>query len=233
MPYIYRKCAKIALKSKAVTSKSLVLTFDDGPGDRLTPAVMDLLNQFNIKASFFLLGRNIAGRENVVRQIASRGHEICSHGFDHLNYVKVLPWRALNDIKKGWREIDTALGITRGKYPFRPPYGKLNIVCLVYLLLKKVPIIYWTDDSGDTWKTEPDSDRIANIIENSRGIVALYHDFDRSTQKKDPWIMESIRLALEMAKEKNMNIVTIPELSSLREGAKKRIIVVDKVLDEG
>lgn len=212
IPYIYEKCARSALKSKAVTSRALVLTFDDGPSDRLTPAVMDLLDQYNAKASFFLLGRNITGRENIARQIAERGHEICSHGFDHLNYLKVSPWRAIADIKKGWKAIDAALGIKRRKYSFRPPYGKLNIICLVYLLLKNVPIIYWTDDSGDTWKTKPNSDHVAVIAQNSGGVVTILHDFNRSGEKMESWVLESVRLALVKAKEESMNVVTISKL---------------------
>lgn len=178
----------------------------------MTPLVIELLDQFKIKASFFLLGRNIAGREHIVRQITEKGHEICSHGFEHLDYCKVAPWRALKDIKKGWIAIDSALGTNRGKYPFRPPYGRLNIICLVYLLLKKVPIIYWTEDSGDTWKIKPEGDKIAKLIENSQGFITLFHDFNRGTREKESWVLESLQLALLRAKEKRMNIVTILEI---------------------
>jgi peptidoglycan/xylan/chitin deacetylase (PgdA/CDA1 family) len=212
IPWIYKKYAQYVLKNKTATSRSVVLTFDDGPSDRMTPAVIDLLDQYNIKASFFLLGRNIAGRENIVRQIAESGHEICSHGFEHIDYCKVTPWRALRDIKQGWSAIDSAMGTNRDKYPFRPPYGRLNIICLLYLLLKKVPIIYWTDDSGDTWKIKPENDRIAKQIENSHGGITLFHDFNRGTQKKESWVLESVHLALLRAKEKRMNVVTILEI---------------------
>jgi peptidoglycan/xylan/chitin deacetylase (PgdA/CDA1 family) len=171
-----------------------------------------MLNENKAKATFFLLGRNITGREKIVRQITERGHEICSHGFDHLNYLKVSPWRALTDIKKGWKAIDTALGVNRGKYPFRPPYGKLNIICLLYLLIKKVPIIYWTDDSGDTWKSRPNSDRIAVLVKNSGGTVSLIHDFNRSGEKVESWVLESVRLALTAVKGKGMRTLTVSEL---------------------
>jgi peptidoglycan/xylan/chitin deacetylase (PgdA/CDA1 family) len=174
---------------------------------------MDLLDKYNAKASFFLLGRNIAGRENIVRQIVTRKHEICSHGFDHLNNMKVSPWRSIKDIKKGREAIDTALGINRGKYSFRPPYGKLNIVSLVYLLLNKIDIIYWTDDSGDTWEKKPSCERIAQLIDNSLGAVTLNHDFNRREKQTELWVLESLRLALEKAKEKNMSIVTVSQLN--------------------
>ncbi|MBN2590391.1 MAG: polysaccharide deacetylase family protein [Sedimentisphaerales bacterium] len=191
----------------------LALTFDDGPSDNLTLAIMDLLDKYNAKASFFLLGRNIAGRENIVKQISVRGHDICSHGFDHLNYLKISPWCSIKDIKKGWDAIDSALGIDKEKYLFRPPYGKLNIVSLAYLLLKKVHVVYWTDDSGDSWKTKPSSDRVAKLIDNSLGAVILNHDFNRREKQTESWVLESVRLALEKAKEKNMSIVTVSQLN--------------------
>jgi hypothetical protein len=104
------------------------------------------------------------------------------------------------------------LGINKRIYPFRPPYGKLNIFTLVYLLLKKVPVIYWTYDSGDSWNPRPDSGRTAKLIENSPGAVILHHDFEHWDRETELWILESVRLTLEKAKEKNMNIVTVSKL---------------------
>lgn len=201
---MYGKLAKLALKNNAEKSRAFVFTFDDGPIDSLTPTILDLLDKYNAKASFFLLGRNIAGREQIVRQIADMGHEICSHGFDHLNYLKILPWRTIADIKKGWKAIDAALEVNRGKYPFRPPCGKLNVVSLIYLLSRKVPIVYWTFDSGDSWKAKPDTGRTAKFLEISEGAVILYHDYKRSSEKSESWMLESLRLSLEKAKQKCM-----------------------------
>lgn len=211
IPLIYEKYSKYVLKKKVVVSQTFIFTFDDGPSGRLTQNIMDLLDKYDTKATFFLLGKNIQGYERIVRETVERGHEICSHGFEHLNYFKVSPWRALTDIKKGWNAIDTALGSNQGKYPFRPPYGKLNIVCLLYLLIKKVPIIYWTLDSGDTWKSKPDSNRIAVLTKNSGGAVSLFHDFNRSDEKKEFWVVESVQLALAAAKEKKMKVATVSE----------------------
>lgn len=204
------------LKRAVIGINSLVLTFDDGPGDRLTTAIMDLLDEKDAKASFFLLGRNIAGQEKIVKQIAERGYEICSHGFDHLNYLKVSPWRALADIRRGWKALDAALGQKRERYPFRPPYGKLNIVCLLYLLAKRVPIVYWTLDSGDTSKSKPDNQKIELLTPNAQGTVSLAHDFNRSNENTEHLILESLRLALEKAKEKGMQVITVSELLNSR-----------------
>jgi len=97
------------LKRKAKKLNSLVLTFDDGPGSRLTPAILDILAEHKVKATFFVLGRSIVGREEIVRQIADQGHEICSHGYEHLHYWKVSQLRTTKDIKQGSSAINSVL----------------------------------------------------------------------------------------------------------------------------
>jgi peptidoglycan/xylan/chitin deacetylase (PgdA/CDA1 family) len=212
VPLAHRKYAQAILKNKAVSSRAFVLTFDDGPSDRLTPAIMDLFEKNNARATFFLMGKNITGREKIVRQIRQRGHEICSHGYDHINYWKVSPFRTLSDIKRGWEAIDNALGQKHNNYTFRPPYGKLNFVCWIYLIARRVPIIYWTDDSGDTGKSSPEKQNINIPITNTNGTVCLAHDFNRSNQEREHTLIESVREALEKATEKGMRIMTISEL---------------------
>ena len=215
VPWIYGKLARILLKQRTKEHGALVLTFDDGPGNSLTPSILSILAESKAKATFFLLGRNIAGREAIVRQIAEQGHDICSHGYDHLNSLKVSPFRMLSDIKRGWEAIDAALGTRRQKYPFRPPNGKLNIICLLYLLIRRVPIVYWSVDSGDTWREKPDIRRVAMLAEKTGGAVSLAHDFDRSKEDMSPFVVESVRAALAMAADKGMRTLTVSELLDL------------------
>lgn len=200
------------LTLRSAKLQALVLTFDDGPGNRLTPAILALLSEYDVRATFFLLGRNIVGREHIVRQISTEGHEICSHGYSHLHYWKVPPMRTIKDIKQGWRAIDAALESKRSKYPFRPPNGKLNTISLLYLLFCRVPIVYWSLDSGDTFQLKPDSRRIAFMARKTGGAVVLVHDFDRSDGSVDWLVLESVRLALATAKQMNMRVMTVSEL---------------------
>jgi peptidoglycan/xylan/chitin deacetylase (PgdA/CDA1 family) len=215
VPWIYGRLARILLKQKAKEHNALVLTFDDGPGSSLTPSILSILAESKAKATFFPLGRNIVGREAIVRQIAQQGHDICSHGYDHLHAWKVSPFRTLSDIKRGWEAIDTALGTRRLKYPFRPPNGKLNIICLLYLLIRRVPIVYWSLDSGDTWREKPDSRKVAMSAEKAGGAVSVAHDFDRSNENTNRFVVESVRAALAMAADKGMRVLTVSELLNL------------------
>ena len=222
VPWIYGQLARKSLERNAKEHKALVLTFDDGPGGNLTPAILDILAEGKAKATFFLLGKNIVGRESIVRQIAERGHDIYSHGYDHLNGLKSSPYRVMLDIKRGWATIDAALGTMRKKYPFRPPNGKLNIICLLYLLIRKVPIVYWSVDSGDTWKELPDSLRVAQLAEKAGGVVSLAHDFDRKNENRSRYVVESVRAALAMAANKDMRVLTVSELLDLGREVKEK-----------
>ena len=212
VPQIYGGFSRLLLARKAIKSNAIVLTFDDGPGSKLTPELLHILQDGKAKATFFLLGRNIAGREDIVRQIAEQGHDICSHGYDHLHGWKVSPFRALADIKRGWAAIDDALESRRQKYPFRPPNGKLNIICLLYLLFRNVPVVYWSVDSGDTWRLKPDSHRVAQLLERTGGAVLLAHDFDRKNDNVNRFVTETVRAALAMAADKGVRVLTVSEL---------------------
>jgi len=219
VPWFHSRYSRLMLKRRVISAKALVMTFDDGPGSRLTPLILDMLTRNNVKATFFLLGRNIRGRESIVRQIAAAGHEICSHGYNHLHQWKVSPIRAIKDIKYGWQAIDNALGTNRGKYPFRPPYGKLNLFSFLYLWIHKIPICYWTLVSGDTWPQDKrDSQRIASLTRKAGGAVILTHDFDRSDKDVESFVIDSTRSVLKVAQESDMQIITISQLLSGNRG---------------
>lgn len=204
------------LKQKAKKSNALVLTFDDGPGNKLTPRILDLLDEYNVKATFFLLGKNIPGREQIVRQIAAGGHEICSHGYDHLHHWKSSPFAAIKDIKKGWQVIDNALGTNRGKYPFRPPCGKLNLFSMLYLCCRKIPICYWSLDIGDTWiDYKTDNRDIGALIKKSGGAILLAHDFDRCDDSFDEIVHNKISSALATSKTEGMPVITFSKLVNI------------------
>lgn len=212
-PWLCGRYLRLLLERNTVKENTLVLTFDDGPGSSLTPQILQILKEANIKATFFLLGINIPGHEDIVKQIKLHDHQIASHSYNHLNHWKVSPFSAIKDIKKGWQAIDDALGTKKGKYPFRPPRGKLNIISLFYLLVKKVPICYWTIVSGDTWAEDKrNTKHSASVLKTKNGGVILAHDFDRSTDNTAAFVTESLKKTITIAKENNMKIVTFTEL---------------------
>lgn len=217
IPWLYGKYQRILLKRLSIRANSIVLTFDDGPSD-VTPNVLRTLREHKVKGTFFFSGRNIPGREHIVRQVAAEGHEIGSHGYNHLHSLTVSPVRALSDIKLGCQAIDSALGKNGGRYPFRPPYGMLNIICLLYLLIRKVPIIYWTIDSRDisTFK-EFDNQRNALLAMQEGGAVILAHDHDPATEDR---VLSSLRTSLAMTENANMRVLTVSRL--LATGSNKR-----------
>ncbi len=165
------------LKKKADKKNALFLTFDDGPGDALTLQLLDLLKTFSGTATFFVTGERAEACPEILRSI-HKEQVVASHGYEHLHHLKVAPWRAVSDIKKGWSAIDRVLGESRGVYPFRPTYGRLNGISLVYLWLKKAPVIYWTLDSGDARKHLPDDDIFKKIVADPCQVI-LMHDYDR------------------------------------------------------
>ncbi len=217
IPVIFDRVSRFLLARRVARLNVLAITIDDGPGAQLTPAVLAVLARHRARATFFPLGRNVDAGGDLLRQVAAQGHEICSHGYDHANHWKVTPWRAVVDIRRGWRAIDRALGVAGGVYPFRPPKGKLNLVSLVYLLWKRAPVVYWTADSGDTWTggVPRDTEKVAALLEADGGVVVLYHDFDRRDPSTQRFVIDSLETTLGAAEMLGIATVTIGKLFGL------------------
>lgn len=98
--------------------KRVYLTFDDGPIPEVTPAVLDLLDRYGIKATFFMVGDNARRHPELVEEVRRRGHDIGNHTMHHLQGAKVTTMRYLRDVEEADSLLHTGL--------FRPPHGWLR-----------------------------------------------------------------------------------------------------------
>lgn len=121
--------------------KQVYLTFDDGPEGDITDFVLNELEKYKAKATFFCKGENVVKNPEQYQKILSRGHSVGNHTYSHLNSFKVSTREYLNDVNKAAAVIDS-------KY-FRPPHGSLTFKCFLHLF-RKYKIIHWSLISGDT-----------------------------------------------------------------------------------
>jgi peptidoglycan/xylan/chitin deacetylase (PgdA/CDA1 family) len=129
-PVIYRE----ALFRVPVTERILYLTFDDGPDPGSTPALLEILGEMNVKATFFCSGRAAEKYQSLVSEILMQGHITGNHGYDHLNgWITGLREYCANAFK--------AVPFTSDKF-FRPPYGKI-LPCQYERLRRAFSIVFW------------------------------------------------------------------------------------------
>src|SRR6266550_2891152 len=115
---------RISFNYVHVDGSYIALTFDDGPQQKLTPKLLDLLAQHHIKATFFVVGQNAAEYPDIVARAAREGHEIGNHTWSHPNLAKMSD----ENIRRQLRQTDDAIKQATGKHPtlMRPPYGNLS-----------------------------------------------------------------------------------------------------------
>ncbi len=102
----------------------MALTFDDGPSPSNTPRLLEGLSRRGVRATFFLVGSRIEGREDLVRRIRQEGHQIGNHSFGHGDLTDLSAAQALADLDKCSRALEQVLG--PGSYWLRPPYGFIS-----------------------------------------------------------------------------------------------------------
>ena len=118
-PLFYRLLFPEAIwRIKKHKEKVVFLTFDDGPVPEVTPWVLDLLDSYGIKATFFMVGDNVARNPELFEEVRRRGHSYGNHTMHHLQGMKVTTYRYMHDITEANDLIGSAL--------FRPPHGLLR-----------------------------------------------------------------------------------------------------------
>lgn len=152
-------------------SPQVALTFDDGPHQTCTPALLDGLKQRGVKATFFLMGENIAGKEELVQRMQADGHLIGNHSYRHIQMTKEGAEQACAEIEQTEQLIQSITG-KRPEY-LRPPYRAWNeqLECRVNLTT-----VLWNVDSLD-WKFQ-NTKRIVRRVEKDvkDGDIILMHD---------------------------------------------------------
>lgn len=156
-------------------TEKIYLTFDDGPIPEVTPFVLDVLNEFNIKATFFCVGENVIKHPEIYARLQAEGHIVGNHTYNHLNAWKVSNGEYLDNIEKMEATVTTPF--------FRPPYGKLT-PRLAKQINKKYKIVFWDVLSGDFDPSISSAQCYRNVIEHTtNGSIIVFHDSQKAYGK--------------------------------------------------
>ena len=155
----------------------LALTFDDGPEQDATPAVLDALDAAGARATFFLLGEQLMRDPGLGREVAARGHEIALHGFAHDHHEDLSPQQARDDLARGLGAVEAATG--HRPLLYRPPYGRFNEHSYEACRALELRPVYWSA-WGQDWDTIAHG-RIAELVirDLTDGVIVLLHDSPR------------------------------------------------------
>lgn len=160
--------------------KVIYLTFDDGPVPGATPEVLEILRQYNARATFFMVGDNVIRYPGIFDQVRHDGHAVGNHTFHHLNGWRTSPGAYLYDVRRCRELVDSSL--------FRPPYGRFTPT--QYLLLRNdFRFILWSVLTYDFHRNTTPEQCLDNAIGNAGiGSVVVFHD--------NPVSMANVRYAL-------------------------------------
>ncbi len=155
----------------------VALTFDDGPDQRATPLFLDELRKRGLRATFFVLGSNVAMAPALVAEIASAGHEIGVHTWDHA----FLPLRGFRSTYDDLARTRDAIAEATGREPwlFRPPYGVLSATALVAARRLRLKPVLWAS-WGSEWRPGSTAEGVySHLLTGLRGgVTVLLHDSD-------------------------------------------------------
>lgn len=194
-------------KQVETNQKVIALTFDDGPADN-TSLILPLLEKYNAKATFFLIGAEIEKYPEEARRIAQEGHQIGNHTYSHNRMIFKTPSYYKDEIEKTDQLIQNT-GY-KGEIDVRPPNGK-KLIGLPYYLKKH-------NRDTITWNLEPDtfyttvSDKVKYVTENIEpGSIILLHPMYDKTGKA----IQTIEGILHVLSKEGYTFVTVNELQDL------------------
>ncbi len=173
--------------------KAVYLTFDDGPIPNITPWVLDLLDKYNIKATFFLVGDNVRKHPEEFKMIVERGHRVGNHTFNHISGLKYLSYNYLENTNKADELINSTL--------FRPPHGWMRWG--QYMVLShRYTVVMWDLVTRDYSKRLNGRQVLRNVKKYVRnGSIITFHDSIKSEKNLKYALPRAIEWLLEQGYE--------------------------------
>ena len=170
--------------------KSVYLTFDDGPIPEATPFILDTLDKFNAKATFFMVGDNAVKYPHLLQEVKMRGHRIGNHTYNHISGARHWTWTYLANAKMADRVLNTDL--------FRPPHGWIRTTQYRVLRQCGYRVVMWDVVTRDYSKMLTAEDIINNVKRYARpGSIITFHDSLKSIDKLKHALPESLRWLAE------------------------------------
>ncbi len=162
-------------------NKEIYLTFDDGPTPEVTDFVLDQLQKFNAKATFFCIGKNIKNHPEIFKRIITEGHSVGNHTQNHFNGWK----NSTEDYLENVLECEKTISkYTNKSNLFRPPYGKIRPNQAKELLKNNYKIIMWDVLSGDFDTSLHKKKCLQNVLKNTNnGSIIVFHDSLKASEK--------------------------------------------------
>ncbi|MBR2634694.1 MAG: polysaccharide deacetylase family protein [Clostridia bacterium] len=197
--------AKIYRKSETA-EKKIALTFDDGPSKQNTEEILSILKEYDIRATFFVIGENAERDPERIRSIYQAGHELGNHTYTHRYISKIPREKLIEEIKR----TEEVLHQITGEKPkvFRPPGGYYDDASLAVLEDMGYTSVLWSLDTRD-WSI-PKSEKIVSKVEDNTtsGDIILFHDLE---DKRLP-TPKALRAIIPYLVENGYEFVTISEL---------------------
>lgn len=161
-------------------SRGIYLTFDDGPIPIVTPFVLNILKQYNAKATFFCIGDNVRKHPDIFEQVKNEGHAIGNHTYNHLKGWDTDDQTYLNNFLQADKLLNTNL--------FRPPYGRMKRSQVKLLKAKKpgLDIIMWSVLSADFDTGLKPEKCLDNVLKHTgSGDIVLFHDSLKAKERME------------------------------------------------
>ncbi len=193
-------------KKMDTEKKIIALTFDDGPHPKQTPAILDILKKYNIKATFFVVGENAEYYPETMKRLCEEGHEIGNHTFSHVDIRKTKRNSLIDDIQKN-HDIIKKYNNSEPTL-LRPPGGVLNTDIKDIANSFGYNIILWNIDTRD-WSHESVDSIENNILKNiENGSIILFHDYILNPTPTP----EAINKIIPELQKEGYTFVTVSEL---------------------
>ena len=195
----------IVYYSGSKEKKQLALTFDDGPDEYYTDRILDILKQYNVKATFFVIGKNAEMYPTTLKRIEYEGHIIGSHTYNHADLNKLNEAQIRSELSKTEAVLDSTLG--HHTKLMRPPFGNNSKDTIKAVSNLGYKIVDWSVDTKDWSGASPA--KIMEYVEGEvhPGAIILHHSANRVNNT-----LEALPKEIEKLRSEGYEFVTIPEL---------------------
>lgn len=189
--------------------KQVALTFDDAPDSKYTAQILDVLREYDVKATFFLIGSSAEKHPELVKRIVKEGHTVGNHSYNHQLFTRLSDDAFREQVQKTQQSLNRLAGYAPKL--LRPPYGEISESQLLWAAEHGLLVVNWNIDSLD-WKQLNQAQILSNVMNSIKpGSIVLQHSGGgprqdlSGTVKALPQIIETLR-------SQGYRLVTVPEL---------------------